>query len=175
MESLETVYFKSDPTDKEAEELARRDEISAILRRWPQRPVYMITGLKIAKRLRFSQATNTEGSRQLTNQLDESADRNISDSFRLRNDVILAYQMHIIEKKGLRGRKIKAGVYNPAGGFLGMEESQNDHVKEEPVTTRPACGDDLSDSAGLFEVDCGEPEEAQFGGQRFVLISFEEP
>jgi hypothetical protein len=60
MKSLDTIYLEANPTDEEAEELVRVDKIMQVLNKWPRSPVYMITGLKIAKGLKYSSADRSQ-------------------------------------------------------------------------------------------------------------------
>lgn len=121
MDRLETVYFRSDQTDEEAAELATVDNIAAVLNRKPRQPIYIVTRLKIAKNLRLTGGDDSKLAAEAGSSTKHIAGgdvpalrhSNIADSFYMNRDVIIAYQLHIIEKKGQWNKKIEADISEP--------------------------------------------------------------
>lgn len=137
---METRYFE--PTD---DEVTARVERSAKARAamdsglFGRRPVYMITGLKIAKgfslesSVDMSVAGDFGGSAPITPAGEVSAGAEVGGSLHRQQqmsyktgkgvDVIFAYQVHVIAKKGWRekSKRLEADVYQSKQAFLGQE------------------------------------------------------
>jgi len=183
MDGLESTYFQADPTDDEAAALAQQPKIAKVLDKWPRRPVYLITGLKIAKGLEYSSVEQSRlsaaagGSMQVVDQVSiggeasMSQNSDFSEAFSAGCDVIIAYRLYAIAKKGWWKARVEADSYQPKFGFLGKSEEESE---EEPVGAVTASLDDLISSADLFELDYDDPEEIQIDEDRIVVITIRE-
>ena len=184
-DSIEIVYFKADPTDEEGQALVRdQPKIKDVWDLWPRRPVYLISGFMIAKNLRFSSGDkkrnegHAEGGMQINEDvalggnLGASKESDNTDAYGVQDDIIIAYQLHIIKRKGVPGLGRKAGVYvyEPDDGFMGVGDKEEE---KEEVATEGAKTDELKESADMYEVDYDEPEELVVGDQKFFIISFD--
>jgi len=111
---LQTIYFKEQPTDEEAEARILDKKVKAAINAGKLRknPVFMITGLKIARG--FKQTTTASSTREaeagveapITESVGGGADVKYSQEkttdhkHQTGQDIIFAYQLHIITHKG---------------------------------------------------------------------------
>lgn len=183
MDGLESTYFQADPTDDEAAALAKQAAISKVLSRWPRRAVYMITGLKIAKGLKYSsmeqsvQSADAGGNLPVVDQVSLGGEASMahylgfSESFSAGCDVIIAYRLHTIAKKSWWDAGVEADSYQPKFGFLGDGKKESE---EEPVGAKVVSLEDLTRFADLFELDYNEPEEIEVDEDRITVITAHE-
>jgi hypothetical protein len=159
---LSTVYMKRYPSDEEATAIAAKPVVQATMHAGirGRTPVYMLTGLKIARglalRLEHSSSRSTEAgvAATLTEEVSAGIDgthtrgtsycQTAESSEDEANDVVFAYQLHIIAPKGwLWWRKHSADLYQPKAAMLHQEQNAG----EEQVETRLATLEDLEASA----------------------------
>lgn len=114
MQSLDTELLKDDPSDEYIEALCKNPKVKEFMRLDSLlcKPVYIVTGLKIAKGFSMSGADNH--SSRFTGETggevapeaslgtggDISSSTSISDQFESDNDIIFAYQLMMIKPKG---------------------------------------------------------------------------
>lgn len=139
---LETIYFKKQPTDEEAAERVKEKKVKAAVNSGvlTKNPVFMITGLKIARGFKLlstvGSKSNVDGKIEapITEDAGMGADAEYSHEKRAEQkhhtgqDIIFAYQLHMITHKGwLRWFQKDADitVYRAPAAFL------NDDKKEE--------------------------------------------
>lgn len=185
MDSLETVRIKEDPTDKEAAELIKHPEVQAAINAGilGSAPVYMITGIKIAKGFRLTtQVARTReahvgASAPITEEVGLGAEVGISrraaagDTSRSGSDIIFAYQLHIIAQKRWWHKKVSADVYAPSSAFL----SEDDHeAREEEAAVNNVTSEQLMNAAEENEDDSVKAVEAVEGEETCICISFQE-
>ncbi|GME27914.1 hypothetical protein BGZ63DRAFT_404793 [Neofusicoccum parvum] len=185
MDSLETVYFQSDPTDEEASGYAKDGKVQAAMKAgmFGAQPVYMITGLKIAKGFRLTSETastragNVGAGIPVTGEVSAGADvgfsrgKMVQDSLRAGSDIIFAYQLHAIAEKGWRHRRIEVDLYTPKSAFLSKDEEK---VSGKPFEAGMATATDLLELAEENEDDTVKSLEAQDDNETCVCISFQE-
>ncbi|KAF7161736.1 hypothetical protein CNMCM5623_007223 [Aspergillus felis] len=182
MDRLETVYFRKQPTDDEAAERAKDKRVQAAINSGllGKRPVYMITGLKIARgfRLRSQDASSMEGEiggggqvvpeASIGGGVDFSDANDTKQSYRAGSDIVFAYQLHIIAHKGWRQKRVDISVYKAKAAFLNEEEIT---LEEEEVETSAA------DLEGLCAFDEEAPVQvltAMEGDETYTCIVFED-
>lgn len=183
---IETRYFE--PTD---EEVTRRVAESARIRAamnsglFGRQPVYMITGLKIAKGFEFesdvsSGAAGTaggsvpvapEGEASLGAELGGSATRKEGASWKMGGgqDIIFAYQVHIIAAKGWREmrKRIEVDVYHSKQAFLGKRDDGDDfNTMEATVASKEL----LESEARLGRTMKSIKAVAQDGDQYYCVV-----
>lgn len=185
MDSLETVYFQSDPTDAEAMEYARDGKVRAAMKAgiFGTQPVYMVTGLKIAKGFRLvseiasTREGNVGASAPVVDQVSLGAKvgfskgKTVEESLVAGSDIVFAYQLHVIAEKGWRHKRVEADLYEPKSAFLGHEEES---VEEKPVEAGTATAADLLDFAEENEDDTVKLVEARDGDGACICITFQE-
>lgn len=77
----------------------------------------------------------------LGTEISASSTDDVQQSHRSSQDIVLAYQLHIITHKGWRRNKhVEITVYKPKAAFL---NEQDGAVKEEPVETNAASEEDV--------------------------------
>lgn len=155
MQALENVYFVTDPTLEEIEARLRVPRVQAVVKAssmpgWRQ-PVYMITGLMIAKGFTAYQESRKHkaaeigvdghgptpaGDVGLGVDLAQSVSAEKSDSWKAGEDIVFAYQLLKIEVKGWRGKKIHYDELRHKAALLSIhdeedEEDENDQNDEE--------------------------------------------
>lgn len=184
MDSLETVYFKADPTDEEVAERVKAKKVQAAMKAglFGLQPVYMITGLRIAKgfRLLSEVASKREGSvsvsAPITDQVSLGGGMGLShkdavrESFLSGNDIIFAYQLHVIAQKGWRNKRVEAIVYESKAAFLNAEQRLEDKQLMVASLATEACLREICAGSEGLSIDI---VEAQDGSDTCVCISFE--
>ena len=182
MDSLETIRIKEDPTDKEAAELANHPEVQAAINAGilGSAPVYMITGIKVAKGFRLTtQVARTREAQvganaPITEDVGVGAEVGISrtvaveDTLRSGSDIIFAYQLHIIAQKRWWRRKVSVDVYAPSSAFLSDEHE----AVEEEVAVNNITSEQLMNSAEENEDDSVKAMKVLEGEEAYVCISF---
>lgn len=114
MQSLDTESLKDDPSDQYIEALCRNPKVKEFMRLGSLlcKPVYIVTGLKVAKGFTMSGVDNDSSS--LTVEAggemapeaslgmggDVSSSTSLFDQFESDNDIIFAYQLMMIKPKG---------------------------------------------------------------------------
>ncbi|KAG8674144.1 hypothetical protein FPOAC2_00120 [Fusarium poae] len=132
---LETIYFIKQPTDKEAAERVKEDLVQAAVNSGilGKKPVFMITGLKVARGFQWTSKANStknvdgEVAAKFTpdvgagTEYDYSRGNTVEKSSRTGQDIIFAYQLHIITHKGwwLGAKKhVDITLYKAPAAFL---------------------------------------------------------
>jgi hypothetical protein len=151
MDTLETISYKRDITDDEAAEMVNTNAKiqhamkSSIL---GDAPVYIVTGLKIAKGFHLtskfakSKEFNIGAALPVTEQISAGADVDISHGKTLNEqsstaqDIVFAYQLHAVANKGWwKRRRVNIDVYAPKAAALGSDNrSTQDTVAVEEAT-----------------------------------------
>ncbi|KAI4908603.1 uncharacterized protein J4E92_010796 [Alternaria infectoria] len=145
--NVETLMLERNP--RVTEIIALCDAEPKVQYALKRRPIYVITGLKVARGLRYSIIQSRESEVGLSTQgnvtkedavqahLDSSAGTDGTESYTVFGDVILAYRLHVIKKAGWKRRgeaDLKIGA-----GFLSTEEMR----LEGEVETKSLSAQDL--------------------------------
>ncbi|EOD50532.1 hypothetical protein UCRNP2_2694 [Neofusicoccum parvum UCRNP2] len=182
MNTLKTLSFRTDPSEESVADLLKDDRVKAAMR-WPHwsHPVYVVTGLKIAEGFELSSEVETKrairagGSAAVTAdvsvgvQAGGSRTRKEGDSLRAGNDIVLAYQLLKIARKGWRGKAIAVDEFYPKSGFLADEEDQDGHkIEVEPgLVTQAELSQDLGEEKSIrgIEVEGNEGMSIRIEGK----------
>ncbi|KAL6253017.1 hypothetical protein RBB50_000737 [Rhinocladiella similis] len=164
IDRLETVYFKKQPTDEQASRWALEPRVAAAINAGVVRrnPVYLVSGLKIARG--FSLADGVSSSRKagvgaeapVTFGVGAGADvdvgrsRSERQSWRSEEDIVFAYQLHVIAQKGWREKTRRTDVrtYKSKAAFLSEEHTRTVDAVEMSVGGIP-----LEDVRDVFGAD----------------------
>ncbi|WYZ45963.1 hypothetical protein EsH8_IX_000188 [Colletotrichum jinshuiense] len=144
MSQLDTIYLSEEPSIDDIANRARDPRVRAILRtdsRFRRRPVYMVTGLKIARGFKLTQSASTErGGRlgvgaqmtpevSLGGEVDTSTQTRRADGFEAQDDIIFAYQLLRIKPKG-KGEKTSFEVEEFQDDAAFLDDEEEDDSKE---------------------------------------------
>lgn len=145
---LETIYFKEQPTDEEAEARVLDKKVKATINAGllRKKPVFMITGLKVARG--FKQITTASSTKEAEGAAEApiteragagtdikyAQDKTADHKHRTGQDIIFAYQLHIITHKGwLRWFQtdVSIDVYKSSlsASFLNQDKKDADPVE----------------------------------------------
>ncbi|KAI5460319.1 hypothetical protein BGZ63DRAFT_404793 [Mariannaea sp. PMI_226] len=188
MDSLETVRIKADPTDEEAAERVKDPKVHAAIRAGltGAAPVYMITGLKVAKGFRLNKSVtstheaNIGANVPITAEVGAGADiaasiaNTVSESSRSGSDIIFAYQLHLIARKGWLHKRVGVDVFVPKSALLNKEKKAELEEEEEKVMAQSATESALLEIAEENEDDSVRSLEALDGEEACICIAFEE-
>jgi hypothetical protein len=131
-------------------------------------PVYMITGLKIAKGFHSTQEQSRRihgeagGNIPITEQVSAGAEvagergTQYSYSSRTESDIIFAYQLHVIAEKGWRNKRVAIDDFVPKGGLLHKDDEEK---VESEVDAAEATKEDLLEVVEDKEVKLMEVRE----------------
>lgn len=151
---IQTLHLKNNPTAKEVKSLRSTDEeIDATLK---HEPLFIVTGLKIAKGLKYlnERTIDTQGGlggqSKITKGLSVEGDFGAArggedkDEYKVIGDTIIAYRLHIIRSSSwiwIRGQEVKVGTYDPnAGGFMNRDErAPYDDLEDKEVSKQGYC------------------------------------
>ncbi|KAK4444754.1 hypothetical protein QBC34DRAFT_474219 [Podospora aff. communis PSN243] len=149
---LETQYFTHTPTPTDVTERLNHPAVTAAMHAGVYRksPVYMITGLKIARGLKV-EISRGKGSNvgvgvgapvaasgvEVGAEVDASRREDVQSAYRTEVDVIFAYQLHVISRGGWRG-KGEVGVRRYVTDAAFLEEEEEGKVVEEGVEVEAA-------------------------------------
>ncbi|KAI4129284.1 MAG: hypothetical protein LQ338_002293 [Usnochroma carphineum] len=184
MDALETSYFVTDPTLEEIESRIKAPRVQATMKagRMPglRQPVYMITGVMVAKGFAALQekGKHRAGEVAISNyiptpagdvgfgaDLTKSASTEQSDTWKAGGDVIFAYQLLKIELKGWKEKKIKYDELRHKSAFLSKDDENDEEDDEDEImgqVTASVVGEDnlpISHSTGgVTTVELGEGE-----------------
>ena len=182
---VETLYFE--PTDEEVTaRVAANDRIRAAMSSglFGHTPVYMITGLKIAKGFALEQSASTSARAQVGGsapvdptgatasmgaEAGRESGRGEKSAFRMGEeaDIIFAYQCHIITRKGRwwqkSGGEMEANLYRPKQAFLGEEDEEGGaEIVEATAATREVLEAEDEDYGHFKAVEfSGEEDEGR--------------
>ena len=171
MESLETIYLSEDPSPEEIKarcndplvrEYMRLDSLLCS-------PVYMVTGIKVAKGFKLegekssSASIRFEGGGEVSQEAGIGIKANaattkrerITDEFESDSDIVFAYQLMKITPKGWRKEKrLKTSEYQHRQAFLQDEkEAEEEEVEVEIGEVSP---DDMEGLKGVQVLDSVE-------------------
>lgn len=152
MTALETRYFISDPPLEEITARLDNPRVQALMRasRVPgfRHPVYMVTGVMIAKGFSAVQkmgsllSVDVEGKGSIPTpagrigagvSMSQSTSRGGGDEWKTSEDVVFAYQVMKIEAKGWKGRRIEYDELRHKAAYLSMEEDNDSEDEEEEI------------------------------------------
>jgi len=153
MSGIETHMFKYDPTDKEATELAQDPDVQLAMESgvFGNRPVYMVTAIKIARDFCFKRGAGShlkghiKAGGALSTEAsvggDVSGEQHMEeyDSAESMNDIVFAFRLHIISKKGFWKSRTEIHVFQSKAAFLSYNDgiSNNTETMEAfPVTEK---------------------------------------
>lgn len=185
IDELETRYLRDELSDDDAD-LARRlaePKVQAAIKAglFGNQPVYMITGVKIARGLtvRTEQFTQLGGGFGTTVPVTESMsvggqvkgerrDNEVS-AFRAgKEDIVFAYQLHAIRKKG-RKKEIKVGVFESEAALLHGEDGLGD-LDVQGVSISTVNANDLREVDEDNEVTIETRELIGANGSRYIYL-----
>ncbi|KAK1830612.1 hypothetical protein QBC39DRAFT_383093 [Podospora conica] len=136
MERLETVYFTKQPTEEEAAERVKDARVAAAINAgvFGKKPVYMISALKIARGLRVETGRGRGWNAdvgvgvplaaalgvplEVGVEVGGGRERAVEASWTVGEDVVFAYQCHVLGYKGWRGGDVGVKVYRSKVAFL---------------------------------------------------------
>ncbi|KAK5733504.1 hypothetical protein LTR17_009621 [Elasticomyces elasticus] len=154
-DSLDTIQLRFDPTEEQVTPLLQNSKVQAAMNAglFGRQPVYIITGMKIARGFSLTDQVTTklEGGTgiglPLTDQVSLGFDvghtrgNEVERSFRSGNDVVFAYQLHKVVVKGVRTKTTSVDVYAPKSALLHNE----DRYSADAVDVTAATADDLKE------------------------------
>ncbi|KAI4657231.1 uncharacterized protein J4E79_007848 [Alternaria viburni] len=173
-DNVDTLMLERNP--RAAEMTALRDEDPEVHDALKRAPVYVITGLKIARGLKYSTIHSKESEVGLGAQgnvtkevavranLDKNAGTDGTGSYTVLGDVIIAYRLHIFKKEGWRWRgeaALETRTYWPGNaGFLSREDAK----PEVEVETESLSAQDLKyfvEDEGYGEIENIDVKDAE--------------
>ncbi|KAF3001372.1 hypothetical protein E8E13_006595 [Curvularia kusanoi] len=152
-DEIEAQYLRKNPTKADAEKLFETDkEIKGALSRGP---VFVVTGLKIAKGLKYTNRRTAEqggslgAQSRITNEASVGgnleAERGGEDveNYTVKGDTILAYRLHVIKRESFRWfaereLEVKAVNHGKAGFMNHSEDVEDDGVNISEATAQDA-------------------------------------
>jgi hypothetical protein len=157
MSEIETHMLKHDPTDKEATERAKDPDVEFAMENgvFGDRPVYMVTAVMIARDFSFKRKAGSrlEGHVSADGAVSTEASTGAHvgggshmkeyGSAKATNDIVFAFRLHIIAKKGLLKKRIESRVFQSKAAFLGRDDGTLSD--EEAMTAFPVGEEDLTD------------------------------
>jgi hypothetical protein len=180
-DSLDTTYLKHDPTEAEVEPRLRSGRVEAVMNAglFGKQPVYMITGLKVAKgfSLKKQFVTKRDGgfgvSVPITDQVGLGGDigrghgTEIEETSCSANDIIFAYQLHVIKLRGRRTQTTNVDIYTPKAALL------HDDIKNEDseITAMPVNQEDITEVLQPDEMSGIAVGQALDGNEQCICIS----
>lgn len=185
MDTLETISYKRDPTDEEITQLVETDKkIQAAMNSglFGSRPVYLVTGLRIAKGFRLTRevTTTTGGSVganiPLTEEVSAGAEiggsrgNTFTESLATKQDIVFAYQLHVIAQKGWIHKRFETDVFAPKAAFL----SEEDESEADTFTSVETTMEDLEQAVSEYPNVDIEKSEVQDGSESCICIAFKE-
>ncbi|KAL7797030.1 hypothetical protein V8C43DRAFT_277976 [Trichoderma afarasin] len=164
---LETVYFTKQPTDEEAAKRIKEKRVKAAVNAGllMKKPVFMITGLKIARG--FQSSTNINSTVNADVKVEApvppdagmgsgvgySREERAMENHRTGQDIIFAYQLHIIthRRKGLKLQKdVDIRLFKTPAAFLATDEEGGE---EDSVAVAVATASILRDFDKEIELE----------------------
>ncbi|KAH7142810.1 hypothetical protein B0J13DRAFT_556050 [Dactylonectria estremocensis] len=147
---LETLYFTKQPTDEEAAERVKEKKVKAAVNAGllKKKSVFMITGLKVARGFQLSSSvsstTNAEAKLETSvtsgagmgTDADYSREKKAEQKHQTGQDIIFAYQLHIITHKGWAQKDVDITVHKARAALLNddKKEGGQDSVDVEAAT-----------------------------------------
>lgn len=186
MECLETSYLKFEPGEEEIQKRVQDPRVQTVMKSGILRPqpVYMISGVKIAKGFSASREVAARKSGKVGVSVPISAEASVGtdstafkssaerEAFRAEGDRVYAYQLLKIANRGWRKKVMQVEDYYPKAAFLSNDSDGEDEDQLGPMNAAPASVADLSEEnrerMSLTMV------EIQEGQERCMCISFNE-
>ncbi|KAH8881811.1 hypothetical protein GQ53DRAFT_886754 [Thozetella sp. PMI_491] len=147
MAALRTEFFEADPNEDDIRDLLKHHRVQTAMDFifW-SRPLFMITGIKIAEGLSLYASYTAQQDASVSGEMPIPAAPGISvglntqvstkrlqeDSFTATGDVVLAYRLLKICRKGWQKRRTVASEYRPRSAFLGdltVEDEWSDEIE----------------------------------------------
>ncbi|RFU73339.1 hypothetical protein TARUN_8913 [Trichoderma arundinaceum] len=164
MDSLETMYFVNDPSLEEIEARIKVPRVQAYVKAssFPglRKPVYMVTGLMVARGFTGQEGIGKRrgaeveasgsiptpaGDVGLGANLSKSIDNTQSNTWKVTEDIVFAYQLLKIEIKGWKGTKLKYDELRHKAAYLSRDdESDEDEEGDEEEEEDDDDDDDVS-------------------------------
>lgn len=183
MDSLETIYFVVDPPIEEIQARLKVPRVQAVTKvnRIPgfRAPVYMVTGLMIAKGFSIAMENNKLRNGEIeisgnapspvgqvgagTN-LAKSASTEEADKWRAGEDIVFAYQLLKIEVKGWKGERVEYDELRHKAAYLSNDDEEETDEEEddvEEILISPANASTLpthNDTGNVNVTEVGEGE-----------------
>jgi hypothetical protein len=186
MDALETVYFATDPTQEEIEARVNVPRVQAAIASGQllgrRQPVYMVTGLKIAKNFAVvkERGSRKEGgigagvpiptpASDVGIGADLGGGKSIweKDEWKTDADIVFAYQLLKIEVKGWKDKTVQFDEFRHKAAYLSNNDDSEDEGGDETVqklievTARKAIGADFTEADNEFEVSLVEVGEEE--------------
>lgn len=183
MDSLETMYFVVDPPIEEIQARLKVPRVQAVTKvnRIPgfRTPVYMVTGLMIAKGLSVAMENNKHhnGEIEISGNapspvgqvgagvnLAKSTSTGEADKWRAGEDIVFAYQLLKIEVKGWKGDRVEYDELRHKAAYLSNDNEEETDEEEdgvEEVSISPANASTLpthNDTGEVTVTEVGEGE-----------------
>jgi len=145
MDAVETTYFVADPPLEEIETRLKAPRVQAVVKAASilalRQPVYMVTGLMVAKGFAVLQesglhstgvvevsgnAPTPAGNVGLGANFAKSTSTDESDTWKAGEDIVFAYQLLKIEIKGWKGTKIEYDEFRHKAAYLSRDDEDDD-------------------------------------------------
>lgn len=179
---MDVTYFKEEPTDAEAAEIVKDKKVQAVMKSgiFGSEPVFMITGLRIAKGFRVmsqvlsGQEGKIDGSVQSAGGFSVGGQGGSGqrvagqESFRSGKDIIFAYQLHIISEKGWKEKRIEIDVHTPKAAYL--HNSTEEMERNNDIVINPASEADLVEAFADIDGISVHTVEAKDGNEACTCI-----
>ncbi|KAM0432872.1 hypothetical protein ACHAPT_004574 [Fusarium lateritium] len=168
MDSLETIYLSEDPSPEDIKARCNDPLVQEYmcLDSLLCSPVYMVTGIKVAKGFKLegekssSVSLEVEGGGEVSQEASVALKANtakrerIADEFESDGDIVFAYQLMKITPKGWRKeRRLKTSEYQHRQAFLGDEEEVKEEVEVEIGEIAPEDAEELKGAQVVGSVD----------------------
>ncbi len=186
IDRLETIYYKKQPTDDQAAQWVLEPRVAAAINSGlvRKKPVYMVSALKIARGFRVASGVSASRSAGvgaaapvtpevgLGADVDVTRSRSAEQSFRSTEDIVFAYQLHVIAHKGWRQDQAAIGVYKSKAAFLSEDKTEAESGKKAVE----ASAANEQDVRHAFSEDMVEDVLEAVDGEELVqCIVFREP
>jgi hypothetical protein len=187
MDAVETAYFVTDPPLEEIEARLKVPRVQAVIKGGSmlalRQPVYMVTGLMIAKGFAIMQERGSHSTSEvdvsgsvptpagnvgLGGNLVKSNKTEESDTWKAGEDIVFAYQLLKIEVKGWKGTKIVYDELRHKAAYLSKDDEDDEEDEEDDedeitgqVTANVACVDNIPvprSISGITTAELGEGE-----------------
>ncbi|WYZ37656.1 hypothetical protein EsH8_II_001162 [Colletotrichum jinshuiense] len=192
IEELETRYLATEILDNDLELLKRLKEprVMAAIKSglFSNAPVYLITGVKVARGLTVRHGTGRSagGSMEIGTAAAQAvgvsvgaevgADRRYGfvSSFKAGDqDVVFAYQVHVVKVKGRKGENATVDIFESDAAFLHGEDGQygeDGEENEEGFEISTTSVESLKEAAWLMEMSLEWEEVVGEGGHRVNYV-----
>ncbi|KAF4984120.1 hypothetical protein FZEAL_613 [Fusarium zealandicum] len=172
MDSLETIYLSDDPSPEEMKARCNDIRVREYMRLDSMlcSPVYMVTGIKVAKgfKLEGEKSSSAIFAADIGGEVapeasvgagaGASSSRRIADEFEADGDIVFAYQLIKIKPKGwTKEKRLETSEYQHRQAFLSDEEEADEKIE---VEADDVTWEDLKELKAAQVVDCDEARVA---------------